>query len=318
MPPQENQPQPQNEEQQQAQARADANKAALTKLNRMRRVLFNPYLIGLVVLMIVGGAVAYYAFDLRQDSVSIDGSDFESSTIDEEDFARLAADQAEIDSTNQTLNVTANSVFNGTMLVRSSLDVQGQLRVGEELALNELAVAGQAAINNLDIANDLNVQGSTQFNEPVNIQDSLTIDGGITVSGSGSFSGNLSANTIEASNLSFSGNLTMSGRIITGGAQTSAGSGGAVGAGGTVSVSGNDTAGTVNVNTGSGTSSGTLVTVQFGEGYSQTPRVNITPVGAPAGGIDWYVTRNNNGFSIGTSSPPPSGSNFSFDYFVVQ
>lgn len=285
---------------------------------RLTNSVFNPYLIGVAVLIIIGGAIAYYVWISDRNTVDIDGSDVESSSISQEDFAELAAEQAEIDSTNKTLNVTANSVFNGTMLVRSSLDVQGQLRVGGELNLNDLSVAGQGTVNNLDVANDLNVQGDAEFDGATTMQNDLTVAGGLVVAGGATFSGNLAASSIEAGSLSFNGNLNMNGHIITSGPQTSASGGGANGSGGTVSVNGNDIAGTINVNTGTGTSSGNMVTVQFGNAYSQTPRINITPVGAGASGVNWYITRNVNGFSIRTTNSPPASSNFSFDYFVVE
>lgn len=289
-----------------------------SRWKRLRRTIFNPYLLGLIALIVIGAAVAYYVWVEDSSTVDIDGSDVESSEISQEDFAELAAEQAEIDSTNKTLNVTANSVFNGTMQVESSLDVQGQLRVGGELNLNDLSVAGQSTTNNLDVANDLNVQGGAEFDGPTTMQSDLTVSGGLTVASGATFGGNLAAESIEAGSLSFNGNLEMNGHIITSGPQASVGSGGAVGAGGTVSVSGNDISGTVNVNTGTGTSSGNMATLQFGNAYSQTPKINITPVGAGAGSIDWYITRNADSFSIRTASAPPASSNFSFDYFVVQ
>lgn len=277
----------------------------------------SPYLWGMLIILAATGGVVWFVDQDREDITNITGQDFTGSSLDEEGFAELAREQAEIDSTNQTLNVQANSVFDGTMLVRSSLEVQGQLRVGEELTLNDLTVAGQGTINDLDVANDFNVQGAAQLNETT-IQDGLSVADTLNVGGGGTFGGSISAQSIEAGNLSFSGDLSMSGRIITGGEQTSSTTTANIGGGGTASVDGNDTAGTVNINTGNSPSSGILVNVNFGTSYNAIPRVNITPVGNSSGSIDWYIERTTSGFSIGSSSNPGSGASYSFDYFIVE
>lgn len=285
--------------------------------NKIINAVTSPYLWGLILVLVITGSIVWFVEQDREEVTNITSQDFAGSSLDEEGFAELAQEQAEIDSTNQTLNVQANSVFDGTMLVRSSLEVQGQLRVGEELTLNDLTVAGQGTINNLDVANDLNVQAAVQLGETT-IQDSLTVTDSLNVASGGTFGGSISAQNIEAGNLSFSGDLSMSGRIITGGEQTSSTTTGNIGGGGTASVNGNDTAGTININTGNSPSSGILTNISFGSGYNAIPRVNITPVGSSSGSIDWYIERTNDGFSIGSNSAPSSGANYSFDYFVVQ
>lgn len=287
-------------------------------LQAIKNVVMSPYLWVFLVLLAGSIALVLYVQDRNTDTESIRGEDFPTSTLDESGFADLAGEQAEIDSTNKTLEIQANSVFDGTMLVRSSLEVQGQLRVGEELTLNDITVAGQATLNNADISQDLNVQGNAQFDGAATVQQALSVNDNLDVTGNGAFGGSLSAGQIETGNLSFSGNLEMNGRIITSGPQTSASSGSAIGSGGTVSVNGNDTAGTVNVNTGGSPGAGTLVNISFGQGYTATPRVNITPVGAASGDLDWYVTRTSSGFAIGSASTPGAGSNYSFDYFIVE
>lgn len=313
MPPQNQQPNSQQPDTDQVPAKDQPS-----RLDKIRQLLLNPYLLGLLGLLLIGGGITWYAWQQQQNTITINGQDFETSSLSQADFAQLAAEQAEIDSTNKTLHVTANSIFNGTVLIKSSLDVQGQLRVGQELTLNDLAVAGQATINNLDLANDLVVQGETQLNGATTIQNNLSVAGALTVAGNGTFAGNLTADTINAGSLSFNGDLRMNGHIISSGPQTGASAGTAVGGGGTVSVSGNDVAGTVRVNTGGSPPAGILANVSFGRNYGQTPRVIVTPVGSATGSLDWYVIRTSNGFSIGTSSPPASGTNYQFDYFVIE
>ncbi len=278
---------------------------------------FDPYIWGLVVLLLIGSIVAWHAQKNSDDTLNISGEST-NATLNQEDFAQLAQEQAEIDKTNKKLNIRANSIFNGSMLVKSSLDVQGQLRVGQEMTLNDLAIAGQGTVNNLEIQQDLNVEGETRLNGSALIQESLSVNQDITVAGSGTFADTLTARSIEAGDLRFNGILRTNGHIVTGGPQTGANRGQAVGSGGTVSVNGNDTAGTVTINTGGSPSAGILVSVQFGSPYTAIPRVNVTPVGVAAGAVDWYITRTRTGFKIGASNPPPAGSSFSFDYFIAE
>lgn len=296
----------------QADEPADAQKSGHRSLSNL------VFLLALPALLLIAGGVTYYAYTQRDETVVIDGQSVDTANLSQDDLSRLAAEQAEIDNTNKVLNVAANSVFDGTMLVKSSLDVQGQLRVGQELSLNDLAVAGQSTLNNLDVAGDANLQGDTLAGGNLNVQNNLVVNSGLTVGGSATFAGNLTANSIETGSLSFNGDLIMSGHVITSGAQTTASRGSAVGGGGTVSISGNDTAGTVNINTGGGTSGGILVNVGFGRAYGSTPRVIVTPVGAGAGSLNWYVVRSGTGFSIRTTNAPSASANFGFDYFVIQ
>jgi cytoskeletal protein CcmA (bactofilin family) len=281
-----------------------------------KKWFLNPYIWAFLVVLALMAGIIWYVQSNNQ-ATNIDGEDFPAASIDEEDFASLSEEQAEIDNTNKSLNVQANSVFDGTMLVRSSLEVQGQLRVGQKLALKDIAASGQATLNNVDVAESLNVGGNTQLNTAT-VQGGLSVNEDLTVAGGGTFAGTLNAQAIETGSLSFSGDLTMNGKLITGGAQTGASPGGSIGSGGTVSVSGNGTAGTVNVNTGGSPSRGTLVNVQFGSNYPNTPRVNVTPVGSDTGSLDWYVTRTASGFTIGSDSAPAGGTNYTFDYFIAR
>ena len=284
-----------------------------------RRLLsrIDPYIASLMILLLAGtGLIAYSLFS--QETTVIDGTEVDSQELSQADLERLAGDQAEIDRTNKILTVAANSVFNGTVLAKSSVEVVGSLKVGGDLRLNGLTVAGQSTINNLDVSNDVNVQRNALIQGSATIEQSMNVNGGLSVGGSGSFGGALTAESISANSLEFSGNLNLSGHLTTNGAGVGASAGGATGGGGTASVSGNDTAGTVIANTGSGTSPGILASVSFTRSYGSTPHVILTPVGANAGAVDYYVTRTSGGFSIGTASTPPSGRSYTFDYFVVQ
>lgn len=89
--------------------------------------------------------------------------------------------------------------------------------------------------------------------------------------------------------------------------------------GGTVSVSGNDTAGTITINTGgSATNAGELVNLTFRTAFSGTPKVQITPITGEASSLNYYATRSAGFFTIRTSSAPTPNAIYVFDYLVTQ
>jgi hypothetical protein len=88
------------------------------------------------------------------------------------------------------------------------------------------------------------------------------------------------------------------------------------GKGATASVDGNDAVGQVNIETGTGTKSGSLVHVQFSAPYGTQPFVFISPIDQPPV-ANWYTTVDTNGFDIWVSTPPKEHANFPFSYFVV-
>ena len=92
---------------------------------------------------------------------------------------------------------------------------------------------------------------------------------------------------------------------------------GVLGAGGSASVNGSDTNGTININTGSNPSAGCFARINFQQAFPGQPHVIVSPVGAAAGQTQYYVDRNNTGFSICTNNPAPANQVFAFDYFVT-
>ena len=91
--------------------------------------------------------------------------------------------------------------------------------------------------------------------------------------------------------------------------------GGGTGSNGTATIAGNDTSGTVAVNTGVGATGGLLATITFNEKYVTTPHVVVTAVGRSVPGL--YTNRTANGFTINCDGAlSPAG--YAFDYIVIQ
>ena len=93
---------------------------------------------------------------------------------------------------------------------------------------------------------------------------------------------------------------------------------GILGSGGTISVNGSDTSGSINLGSGNNPNgNGCIVRLNFRQKFSKDPHVIISPVGSTAGAMQYYVTKDTNGFSLCTNTTPAANKTFAFDYFVA-
>jgi hypothetical protein len=146
----------------------------------------------------------------------------------------------------------------------------------------------------------------------------LTVQQNLSVGGSASFNGQISAPSLSVDRLILNQDIQINRHIDAGGPTPVASRGAAVGGAGTVSVSGTDTAGTVSVNFGPGSTAGVIATITFANNFSQTPHVVITPVGSSCAGLNYYVNRTTGGFSINTLNAGGSGASCAFDYIAID
>ncbi len=271
---------------------------------------FNIYLLAFLLLLILAGviiAIAYF-----QSKKATTTSNLQTQSLTQNALQQVANSDANVGSSQQILNVQSSTVFAGKVLIRDSLEVAGSLQVGGTVALNDMTVSGTSAFGQVQINKNLSVAGDT------GIQGALTIAKSLQVNSSANFSGPVSAPQLTIGSLQLNSDLVLTHHILAGGATPGRSNGTALGSGGTATVSGSDTGGTITVNTGSNPPAGCFITVNFTQKYNSTPHVLITPVGADAGSLSYYVTRNSSGFSVCDSSTPPSGTSFGFDYFVVD
>jgi len=260
----------------------------------------------IIVLALIIIGIAY--MQSRKNSVS----NVKTQTLTQDDLRKISSTDTTIGSNQTILNVQSSAVFAGKVLIRESLEVAGNLTVGGTLGLTNLTVSGTTQLGQAQVNRNLSVAGDTAVQGATTIAKSLQVNGATNIGGA------LSAPQITTASLQLSGDLTITKHIVSGGATPGKANGGALGGGGTASVSGSDTAGTVNISTGSGPPAGCFATITFATRYNSTPRVLITPVGASAGSIDYYVNRSTTNFSICTSTAPPAGASFAFDYFVIN
>lgn len=271
---------------------------------------FNIYLLLFVFVILIAGVVTFVSYQRSKDSAKKQAETVSTTPLSEQDLEKLRQTDVKVGDPKQVLSVESNAIFAGKVLIRDSLEVAGQIKVGGPLNLPGISVSGasifdQVQINNLQIAGNATVQGQ------LNVQGAAAISGALTVGGT------LSAARLNIEVLQINQDLQLSRHIDAGGGSPGKTDGSALGAGGTASVGGTDTAGTVNINTGGGTAAGCFITVTFAQRFN-APHVAITPVGSAAGSVNYYINRGPTNFSICTNNAAPVGQNFAFDYIVID
>jgi cytoskeletal protein CcmA (bactofilin family) len=270
----------------------------------------NIYLLLFFVLLLIAAAVVIFMTIKGRESDTIQNT-ITTQELSDSTLKQLANSDATIGNPKQILNIESNAIFAGSVLVRNDLEVAGSIKVNGALALPGITVSGSSTFNQIQATN-LNLSGGATVN------GTLTARNGLSVNGNSNFSGNVSAGQLTTGSLQLNGELRLTSHIVGGGPIPALNQGVALGAGGTASLSGSDTSGTININTGGSPGAGCFATVNFSRGYNGTPHVVVTPIGAAAGSLNFYVNRSSGNFSVCTTNPPPSSQSFAFDYMIMN
>lgn len=297
---------PKSAEQSAAEAAGEKKISPVRKLFRKLNLYF------LIFILILVGVGVYTTITYLNSQRTEPEAGIEPQELTEEALRDLANTDASVGSPSQTLTIQGNAIIDGQTLMRGNLNVAGNFQSGGRIQGPSLTISGEsnlgtAQVNSLQVAQNTAIQGNTTMRD-------------LSVSGSATFAGAVTMPQLTVSRLTLGGNSVLeipNHLSVTGPPPGRGDVGNAVGAGGSATVNGSDTAGTVNVNTGNGTSAGCFVRVNFNQDFSTQPRVIVSPIGAGAGATQYYVDRNQSGFSICTSAPAPANQSFAFDYFVV-
>lgn len=232
----------------------------------------------------------------------------------------------------EVLTISSSTLFKGRVAIASDLKTTGGIETTGSTTLGDLTVNKIATLGPTTVRGALNVAGPLNLQSPAVLGAGTTIKGDVSATGNGSFGGSLSAGVINTSNLAVTGNLTIGGHLVVTGARPGVSAASDSGSGATAGLDGNDSAGTVTIETGNvsnatKTVGGALVTVTFKTPYGRVPRIIISPIGARSGGLRYYVEKTASGFTIsatssgttvGATSNITSNTGYAFDYWVVQ
>lgn len=271
---------------------------------------FNIYLLLFIFIMLIAAVVTFISYQQNKKSNDKASQTISTTPLSEEDLKKLRQTDVKVGDPKQVLSVESNAIFAGKVLIRDSLEVAGQIKVGGPLNLPGISVSGTSIFDQVKVSN-LQISGNATIEGQLNVQSGLNVTGNLTVGGA------ISAGRLNIQTLTVSQDLQLSRHIDAGGGTPGSSGGSALGGGGTSSVSGTDTAGTININTGSGTVPGCFTSVTFTQKFN-SPHVVITPVGSAAGALNYYINRSATGFSVCTASAAPTGQNFAFDYIVID
>jgi hypothetical protein len=263
----------------------------------------------LLAVLVLGGGLGYIYSSTRPKTTSKTTVN----TLSPEEIQKLTDVGTSLGNTNQVLTIGANSLFKSNLNVNGDLTVGGRFSANGPVTLSQLSISGSTALAALAVGGDASIQGATTINKSLTVHNLLSVNGGLNVSGTASVNA-LNAGSVSTQKISISGPLTI-GHLVTQGPAPGL-SAGAVGAGGTVSISGNDTAGTINISTGAGPGA-LLATITFRASFSATPHIQLTPLTPDAAALNVYVTRAATGFAIHAVNPA-AGAVYSFDYLVTQ
>ncbi|HUD07244.1 MAG TPA: hypothetical protein VMR34_05135 [Candidatus Saccharimonadales bacterium] len=309
------QPQPENVPQTSTEPRnksEPAPKKEKTKDKSNRRGIFKRifdfvrrldiYILIFALILMVGLITTVLAIQRNQSSKKT--GNIASQNLNQSTLSQLNSNDTNVGGTQQTLDVQSDTIFNGTVLVKNSLNVAGQLKIGGSLNLPGITVAGTTDLDQVS-ANSLVINGAE------------TIKGTLTVNGGASFGGSVSVPQLDVSNLQLTGDIVITHHItVASGLPVDSGSG--LGSGGTTTITGGDTAGTVNINTGSGSGSGCMSNITFSQSYATVPHVVISPASYDAASTSYYVSASKTGFSVCFSSGPGDGKSMAFAYVTID
>ncbi len=278
-----------------------------------RRLLdqFNIYLLLFGLVLLIAGVVIVVSVIQSRKSSEQAQTQITTEPLSEEALEQLRQTDVKVGDAKQILTVESNAIFAGKVLIRDSLEVAGEIKAGGPLSLPGLTVSGSSTLGQVQ-ANQLQVAGAAVFQSQVSIQNNLSVNG------SGSFAGALTAASLNIQTLQINGDIQFTRHIDAGGGTPSKSNGPALGNGGTSSISGTDSAGSVAINTGSGTGPGCFVTITFAQKFNDVPHVVITPVGAGAARTNYYINRTGTGFSICTENAAPTSQSFAYDYVAID
>jgi hypothetical protein len=283
-----------------------------------RRAAAQGKVVGLLVAILIGGGAGGYAIDhyyLHPAKPATTAKSPVVTTLSPEDIAKLSQIGTSLGNSSQVLTIGANSVFQGNVQIASDLTLNGKLNANGAVSFPTLTISGQSTFATVTVAQNLQVGGATTLQNGLNVTNFANINGTLNVNGATSL-GSTTISALTVRNISIAGPLTI-GHVLSTGPNPTAVAGN-VGGGGTISISGNDTTGTININTGSGPGSGVLISVTFKAAFGSPVHVLLTALDASGAGLPAYVSPSTNGFSINADSGVAAGTTYSYSYFVVD
>ena len=256
-------------------------------------------------------AVVFTIFYIISQNKNVAPVTVKNQTLSQTTLSQINSNSVAIGGSQETLDIQSNSVFSGSALIKGEEQVAGALTVAGNTTLQNASISGNTQLNQV-AGNTLTIDGNTTLKGQLVVGQSLTVAGNTTLSGA------VNAGKLTVSSLQVNGDISVDFHLVTNGLTPSIKlASGPLGTGGTVSINGTDTAGTIDINFGSGASGTACVEVTFNKSFATTPSVIISPDGSSSAGSNYYVVNKTvTGYQVCLTATQATSSDF--DYFVIN
>lgn len=254
-------------------------------------------MLGLIIIVIIVGLLVFILFKPAKKSantIAVNTQTLSNGTLNKLS-SKLPGQSTE------QLTITPDTLFNNNVSVQKDLGVNGNFTVK----------------GSTNLLGPINSGGNMSVNGSLNVKSNSTVGGNLSVSGLLT-AASLNVGSVSLSTINLSGNLNISGHLVPNGQPPSI----AVNVGasnGSANISGNDSAGTITINVGSGSLvAGEMATITFHTPFATTPVVDLTPANINASYLRYFVGNGTNFFTISSSNVPSNGTGYTFNYLVEQ
>lgn len=275
----------------------------------------------LIALVVAGAGIGFLIGHLLKPAAkSVQPGSTTVQNLSPDEIAKLGQLGTSLGSQGQVLTVGADSIFKGKVDIGGDLNLNGHFNANGPVSLQSINSSGSSNFGVVTIGQGLQVGGAATVQGGINAQSFLNVNGSMNVNGNTSL-GAVTAASLTVHNLTVLGPLAIA-HLVSSGPAPSITWTSNVGSGGTANISGNDTAGVININLGSSPASGPLATITFRASYGGRAHVILTPASCVAGASQVYTQPTAQAFSIVSNNISTSGcgSNrtMTYDYIVVQ
>jgi len=142
----------------------------------------NVYLLGFILVILLAGIVTFISYQRSRDAAKKENESVSTTPLSDEDLEKLRQTDVKVGDPKQILSVESNAIFAGKVLIRDSLEVAGQIKVGGPLNLPGISVSGSSIFDQVQV-NNLQISGSATVQGQLNVQANAAISGDLTVGG---------------------------------------------------------------------------------------------------------------------------------------
>jgi hypothetical protein len=217
----------------------------------------------------------------------------------------------------QPITINTQNLDNGTLNKLTTTGTPTETKTQLTISPDTLFKSDVHVQGSLQVDRNLEVKGTTTLQGATSINSNLAVRGSVSVGGTLSAPA-LNIGTLTTTSINVTGSISFGEHLVPTGSTPSVTASKAA-LGGSVQISGNDTAGTITISTGTGAPlAGEMANIHFRKAFGSTPKVQLTPINAESAALRYYAARSAGFFTINTGTAPTTQTSYTFDYLVTQ